>query len=72
MKRHVGFTSQLTERRVRAEAWIKAHDPQRPEKTESLAAWIAYELERGEPARAQQLLEELRSRRNSDGGFVAA
>jgi hypothetical protein len=61
--------SELTERRVRAEAWIKARDPQRPEKTESLAAWIAYELERGEPARAKELLEELRSRRNADGGW---
>jgi hypothetical protein len=61
--------SELTERRVRAEAWIRAQDPQRPDKTESLAAWIAYELERGEPTRANQLLEELRSRRNEDGGW---
>ena len=63
------FRGELAERRVRAEAWIKSHEPQHPEKTESLAAWIAYELERGEPARAKQLLEELQSRRNADGGW---
>jgi hypothetical protein len=63
------FRVELAERRTRAEAWIKAHDPQRPEKTESLAAWIAYELERGGPERAKQLLEELESRRNEDGGW---
>jgi hypothetical protein len=63
------FRGELAERRARAEAWIKSHDPQRPEKTESLAAWIAYELERGEAARARQLLEELQSRRNEDGGW---
>lgn len=63
------FRGELAERRARAEAWIKSHDPQRPEKTESLAAWIAYELERGEPARAKQLLEELQGRRNADGGW---
>jgi hypothetical protein len=63
------FRVELAERRVRAEGWIKSHDPKRPEKTESLAAWIAYELERGEPGRAKQLLDELQSRRNADGGW---
>jgi hypothetical protein len=64
-----GFRRELVERRIRAETWIKSQEPQRPEKTESLAAWIAYELERGEPERAKQWLEELRSRRNNDGGW---
>lgn len=63
------FRNELAERRVRAETWIKSQEPQRPEKTESLAAWIAYELERGEPARASKLLDELKSRRNDDGGW---
>lgn len=63
------FRSEIAERRIRTESWIKVHEPQRPEKTESLAAWIDYELQRGEPARAEQLLEELRSRRNEDGGW---
>jgi hypothetical protein len=61
--------AEISERRARVEAWIKSRDPQRPEKTESLAAWIAYELKRGEPSRAKQLLEELQSRRNGDGGW---
>jgi hypothetical protein len=63
------FRVELAESRIRAETWIKSHEPQRPEKTESLAAWIAYELERGEPARAKLLLDELRRRRNDDGGW---
>jgi hypothetical protein len=63
------FRGEMAARRIRAEAWINSHDLQRPEKTESLAAWIAYELERGEPGRAKQLLEELQSRRNEDGGW---
>src|SRR5436190_1884730 len=60
---------EMAERRAKAEAWIRSHEPQRPEKTESLAAWIAYELECGERVRANQLLDELKSRRNDDGGW---
>jgi hypothetical protein len=63
------FRRELAESRIRAETWINSHEPQRPEKTESLAAWVAYELERGEPARAKLLLDELWSRRNEDGGW---
>jgi hypothetical protein len=63
------FRGDLAERRIRAENWLKSQEPRHTEKTESLAAWIAYELERGKPDRARQLLEELRSRRNEDGGW---
>lgn len=61
--------TEIAERRIRTEAWIKSHEPQRPEKTESLAAWVVYEHQRGEPARAKQLLDELLSRRGDDGGW---
>ncbi len=60
---------EMTLRRNRTEKWIKSHDPQRPDKTESLAAWVVYEHQRGEPARAKQLLDELFGRRNEDGGW---
>jgi hypothetical protein len=60
---------EITERRNRTEAWINSHEPQRPEKTESLAAWVVYEHQRGDPARAKQLLDELLSRRRDDGGW---
>jgi hypothetical protein len=63
------FRRELVERRIRAETWLRSQAFPRPDKTESLAAWIAYELERGEPARARLLLDELRSRRNDDGGW---
>lgn len=60
---------ELAERRKRTEDWIKSHDPQRPEKTESLAGWVTYEHQRGDPARAKKLLDELLGRRRDDGGW---
>lgn len=61
--------SEITVRRTRTEAWIKAREPQVPEKTESLAGWVVYEHQRGEPARAKKLMDELLSRRCDDGGW---
>lgn len=60
---------EVAERRKRTEEWIKSHGPQLPEKTESLAGWVSYEHQRGEPARAKKLLDELLSRRRADGGW---
>ncbi len=61
--------TEITERRTRTQAWIRSHEPLRPEKTEILAAWIAYEYQRGEPGRAKHLFDELLSRRDDDGGW---
>jgi hypothetical protein len=63
------FRREISERRERTENWIKSHVPQRPEKTENLVGWVTYELQRGDPARAKQLLDELLSRRCEDGGW---
>jgi hypothetical protein len=63
------FRREVAERRTRTEQWIKSHEPQRPEKTESLAAWVVYEHQRGDQARAKQLLDELLGRRRADGGW---
>lgn len=63
------FRREIVERRQRTEGWIKAHEVQRPAKTESLAGWVAYEHRRGDPARAKQLLDELLGRRRDDGGW---
>ncbi len=60
---------EITERRKRTEDWIKAREPQLPEKSESLAGWVVYEHQRGEPMRAKILLDELLSRRCDDGGW---
>jgi hypothetical protein len=60
---------EITERRKQTEDWIKTHEPQLPEKTESLAGWVDYEHQRGEPERAKKLLDELLSRRRDDGGW---
>ncbi|OAI57958.1 hypothetical protein AYO47_00250 [Planctomyces sp. SCGC AG-212-M04] len=60
---------EITERRKRTEEWIKAREPQKPEKSESLAGWVTYEHQRGEPQRAKILLDELLSRRREDGGW---
>lgn len=60
---------EITERRKRTEEWIKSREPQLPEKTESLTGWVVYEHQRGEPARAKVLLDELLSRRRDDGGW---
>jgi len=63
------FRREIAERRKRTEDWIKAREPQVPEKTEGLAGWVVYEHQRGEPARAKKLLDELLSRRRDDGGW---
>jgi hypothetical protein len=60
---------EISERRKRTEEWIQSNDPQLPEKTESLASWVAWEYQRGEPARARKLFDELLSRREEDGGW---
>lgn len=61
--------TEITERRKLTETWIKSREPQRPEKTESLAAWVVYEHQRGDAVRAKQLLDELLGRRREDGGW---
>lgn len=63
------FRKEIAERRERTEKWIRSHDPQAPEKTESLAAWVMYEHRRGDRARAARLLDELLARRREDGGW---
>ncbi len=72
-KSEIPFSSELrreiTERRKQTEEWIKAREPQLPEKTESLAGWVVYEHQRGDPERATKLLDELLSRRRDDGGW---
>lgn len=72
-KSEIPFPSELrreiTERRRLTEDWIKTREPQLPEKTESLAGWVVYEHQRGEPERAKKLLDELLSRRREDGGW---
>lgn len=60
---------EITERRILTEKWIRTHDPQEPEKTESLAGWVVYEHQRGDPARAKKLLDELLGRRRDDGSW---
>src|SRR5206468_3116239 len=56
-------------RRQRTEAWIRSAKPLPPEKSESLAGWVVYEHQRGDPARAKQMLDELLSRQHEDGGW---
>lgn len=60
---------EIDERLKRTEAWIKSHEPQRPQKTEGLAGWLTWEYQRGEPARARILFDELVSRRRDDRGW---
>ncbi len=60
---------QISDSRKRTEEWIRSNELQVPEKTEGLAGWITWEYQRGEPARAKKLLDELRGRRRKDGGW---
>lgn len=63
------FKREIAERRTKTEGWIRSREVQQPAKTESLAGWVSYEHQRGDPGRARQLLDELLSRRREDGGW---